>query len=156
MEKILEEFPIPEEEQNYIGAGAGAWDGDFMEAWLYMIRGLHPWFEYEWNNRRNGWEIICPGNTEHGWTDGARHSSLCHHTNESTLVRITNGIPCLLCRHAHCCDGAPQGRKHFRDLLNYFDPSRSLSEYPAVDHAAWLREMETNQDQTLLVRELQS
>jgi hypothetical protein len=149
MQKILEEFPIPEEQQEYIGGGSGAWDSDFMDAWLRLIHNLHPWFESEWNSRRNGWEITCPGATADGWHDGAQHSSISHTPNESTLVRIVNGIPCLMCRHAHCCDGAPLGRKHFKDLLNYFDPQRKLCFYPAVDYAEWLREQTS-----WLVREL--
>jgi hypothetical protein len=138
MERIAEEFPLPAQQQHHSDdthQGSGAWENDTMEDWLRTMGDQHSEFQYEKTNRRDGWRIYCPGNTAEGWPDGASHSEFYSEPNDSTIVFVDNGIPCLSCKHNGCNDGAKEGRKSFRHLLDALDPHRELFDYPHVGDA---------------------
>lgn len=153
MRQIAAEFPLPEPVRN-TPAGAGIWTAEFIEE-MFAAWEEH-WgddFDYESTGRRGGWRVWCPGNNPGGWPDGAEHGEKYYRPNDSTIVYIDDGWPCLSCRHYHCADGAEHGRKSFRHLLDYYDPQRELCDYPRIDYMEVLREMEARKDSMLLVRE---
>ena len=144
MERIAEEFPPAAQQQQYSDnthEGSGAWDSDTMEDWLRTMGEHHSWFSHEKTNRRDGWRIYCPGNTPEGWPDGATHSEFYSLPNDSSIVYVENGWPCLSCKHNGCNEGAKEGRKSFRHLLDALDPQRELFDYPHVDSGADLGEL---------------
>src|ERR1035438_8107172 len=129
MERIAEEFPLTAEQKHHSDdthEGSGAWDNDTMEDWLRTMGEQHSWFAHEKTNRRDGWRIYCPGNTPEGWPDGATHSEFYSQPNDSSIVYVENGIPCLSCKHNGCNEGAKEGRKSFGHLLDALDPQREL------------------------------
>jgi hypothetical protein len=131
MERIAQEFPLPTASHSGEShEGEGGWDGEILEEWLLAMQEEHAWFEFDKTSRRDGWRIYCPGNTDEGWPDGATHSEFYSQPNDSSIVYIENGLPCLSCKHNGCGDGAKQGRKRFRHLLDALDPARRSFNYP--------------------------
>ena len=131
MERIAAEYPLPAAAHSGGShEGEGGWDNDIMEDWLRAMQEEHRWFVWEKTNRRDGFRIYCPGNTEEGWPDGASHSEFYSSPNDSTIVYVEDGLPCLSCKHNGCGDGAQEGRKSFHHLLDTLDPQRALFAYP--------------------------
>jgi len=128
MEKIAEEFPPPPEELVEKPAGSGYWDLDALTELLTAIQEAHPDFAFTDCSRKDGYCVVCPGNTR--WPDGEEHTRVSHRPNESTIVYIEDGWANFSCRHSHCSYGAEHGKKRFKHFLDYYDPTRALIDYP--------------------------
>lgn len=140
MEQIAAEFPLPEQQRNTSG-GSGLWDEDMLLEWLTAIASHHEEFEFVETNRRRGYRITCPGNLDGGWKDGREHSEKYSHPNDSSIVFIEDGHASFVCKHNNCSEGNAEGKKKFRDLLNFYDPKRQLFEYPDEDITEALEQM---------------
>jgi len=129
MERIAAEHPLPVKEYENTGAGGG--DGPFtreilearLEAWR---QGSDKPFDYRDTDRKNGFRITCPGDSEEGWPDGETHTDVMGDLTDATIVWVENGWPKFMCRHAHCDEGAAHGKKTWADLQNFYDPERKL------------------------------
>ena len=143
--QIIAENPIEDAKLTNHGTGEGPFSRDLLyarlEAWAEKYEGENgEGFVFEETDRRDGFRILCPGNTEQGWPDGEQHDTVGESLNDSCIVYVENGWPRLSCRHNHCGEGAAHGKKTWKDLQEFYDPTRSLHRImDETDYAAkWL------------------
>lgn len=126
MERIAKEHPLPVKEYEP-GGGDGPFTREILEARLETWKqGSGRPFDYCDTDRKNGFRITCPGNSEEGWPDGEAHTDIMDDLTDATIVWVENGWPKFMCRHAHCDEGAGHGKKTWADLQNFYDPERKL------------------------------
>ena len=94
----------------------GSYDYEKLQAVLELWAQRNEGFEWIATNTSKGpgFRISCPGAT--GWPDGAVHSESSAPLNGSAVCWVENGHPRFTCKHAHCGDGAPQGKKTWKHL----------------------------------------
>lgn len=129
--RIIAENPVPEPKVAKHGGGEGPFSRDLLyarlEAWAEKYEGEDgEGFVFEETDRRDGFRILCPGNTKQGWQDGEQHETVGEPLNDSCIVYVENGWPRFSCRHNHCGEGAAHGKKTWRDLQNFYDPDRAF------------------------------
>lgn len=129
--RIIAENPIPDLKMAKHGGGEGPFSRDLLyarlEAWAENYKGDDgEQFVFEETDRRDGFRILCPGNTEQGWPDGEQHETVGESLNDSCIVYVENGWPRFSCRHNHCGEGAAHGKKTWKDLQTFYDPDRAF------------------------------
>ena len=132
MERIIAENPVAEVTRNHkLGTGAGPFSRDLLyarlEAWSDGWQNDNgDVFLFEETDRKDGFQVLCPGALAEGWPDGEQHDSCSDSLNDSTIVYVENGWPRFSCRHNHCGEGAEHGKKTWADLQDFYDPERKL------------------------------
>lgn len=129
--RIIAENPIPDSKMAKHSGGEGPFSRDMLyarlEAWAEKYEGEDgEGFVFEETDRRDGFRILCPGNTKQGWQDGEQHETVGEPLNDSCIVYVENGWPRFSCRHNHCGEGAAHGKKTWKDLQNFYDPDRAF------------------------------
>lgn len=129
--QIIAENPIADAKAAKLGNGEGPFSRDLLyarlEAWAEKYEGENgEHFNFEETDRRDGFRILCPGNTEQGWPDGEQHETVGESLNDSCIVYVENGWPRLSCRHNHCGEGAAHGKKTWKDLQEFYDKERKF------------------------------
>jgi hypothetical protein len=129
--QIIAENPIADAKVTKHGTGEGPFSRDLLyarlEAWAEKYEGENgeP-FVFEETDRRDGFRILCPGNTEQGWPDGEQHETVGESLNDSCIAYVENGWPRFSCRHNHCGEGAAHGKKTWKDLQDFYDKDRQF------------------------------
>lgn len=125
MLRVAAENPIPElEAEHESGEGEGSCTREGLQAlldeWVKTVDG----FEYQETNRRDGFQVMCPGNESEGWPDDAdaAHDDIAGSLNDSTIVFVSDGMFCFSCRHNHCGTGAINGKKEWHDYRAAVEP----------------------------------
>lgn len=137
---FLVKYPAPPEEtvpstpSNSDGS-EGPYTYENTEARLQAWADAHPEFTFERGrtSKGPGFYIRCPGDTIGGWPDGATHGDVAGSHNPSMAVWVADGLARFSCRHAHCSEGALQGKKTWKHLQLFFDPGEKL--YSLKGHA---------------------
>jgi hypothetical protein len=129
--QIIAENPIADAKVTKHGTGEGHFSRDLLyarfEAWAEKYEGRNgERFVFEETDRRDGFRILCPGNTEQGWPDGEQHETVGEPLNDSCIVYMENGWPRFSCRHNHCGEGAAHGKKTWKDLQDFYDKDRQF------------------------------
>ena len=129
--KIIAENPIADAKVPKHGGGEGPFSRDLLyarlEAWAEKYEGENGEdFVFEETDRRDGFRILCPGNTEQGWPDGEQHETVGESLNDSSIVYVQNGWPRFSCRHNHCGEGAGHGKKTWKNLQDFYDKDRQF------------------------------
>ncbi len=129
--RIIGENPTLEAKVRHHRSGEGPFSRDLLyarlEAWGEKYEGEKgECFLFEETDRRDGFRILCPGNTEQGWPDGEQHETVGEQLNDSCIVYVENGWPRFSCRHNHCGEGAAHGKKTWRDLQDFYDKDRQF------------------------------
>lgn len=127
---FIEKYPVTEPLQptQVLGDDPGSFTLEILETRLQAWADANPEFTFDpgRTSKGPGFYLRCPGDIEGGWPDGAVHGDIIGHPNGSMAVWVENGFPRFSCRHAHCGEGAAQGKKTWKHLQEYFDPSRAL------------------------------
>ena len=131
MEAIVKDNPIANAKKHNLGTGTGPFSRDLLyarlEAWQEGWKGADgDSFMFEETDRRDGFRVQCPGSLTHGWPDGEAHGDGSTSLNDSCIVYVENGWPRFSCRHNHCGEGAEHGKKTWKDLQEFYDPTRKL------------------------------
>ena len=129
--RIIADNPTPDATVKHLGGGEGPFSRDMLyarlEAWSEGFEGEDgERFVFEETDRRDGFRILCPGNTEQGWPDGEQHETVGEQLNDSSIVYVENGWPRFSCRHNHCGEGAAHGKKTWKDLQDFYDKDRQF------------------------------
>jgi hypothetical protein len=129
--QIIAENPIADAKVTKHGSGDGPFSRDLLyarlEAWAEKYEGENgQGFVFEETDRRDGFRIFCPGNTEQSWPDGEQHETVGESLNDSSIVYVENGWPRFSCRHNHCGEGAAHGKKTWKDLQDFYDKDRQF------------------------------
>jgi hypothetical protein len=129
--QIIAENPIADAKVTKHGTGEGPFSRDLLyarfEAWEEKYEGENgERFVFEETDRRDGFRILCPGNTEQGWADGEQHETVGESLNDSCIAYVENGWPRFSCRHNHCGEGAAHGKKTWKDLQDFYDKDRQF------------------------------
>ena len=125
IERILKENPDVKQvpETQHVDETGGSYDYEKLQAVLELWAQRNEGFEWIAANTSKGpgFRISCPGAT--GWPDGAVHSESSAPLNGSAVCWVENGHPRFTCKHAHCGEGTPLGKKTWRSLAEYYGRS---------------------------------
>src|SRR5271157_1611625 len=107
----------------HVGEDGGSYDIEKLEQVLQLWQERNEGFEWIAANTSKGpgFRISCPGAV--AWPDGASHSEASAPLNGSAIVWVENGHPRFTCKHAHCSEGSPNGKKTWKHLAEHLGRS---------------------------------